>query len=323
MLLITGAAGFIGSHLCEKLLSLDREVVGIDNFDPFYDPAIKKRNLSSFIDHPKFIFYNSSITEISSLEKVFGKHEFSHVIHLAAKAGVRPSIQQPFAYLNTNLNGTLNLLEMARIHEINRFIFASSSSVYGNNKKVPFSETDSVDNPISPYAATKKQGELMCYTYHHLYKINVFNLRFFTVYGPRQRPEMAIHKFIRLIDNGEPIQMYGYGKPQRDYTFIEDIIQGILQAIEKVEGYEIFNLGESQTISTSDLLEKIETKLGKKAIREDLPMQPGDVDITFADISKSKRDLVYSPGISVEDGLSMMIEWYLKEKTILNKYQTQ
>jgi len=212
---------------------------------------------------------------------------------------------------------------MARIHEVNRFIFASSSSVYGNNKKVPFSETDSVDNPISPYAATKKQGELMCYTYHHLYKINVFNLRFFTVYGPRQRPEMAIHKFIRLIDNGEPIQMYGYGKPQRDYTFIEDIIQGILQAIEKVEGYEIFNLGESQTISTSDLLEKIETKLGRKAIREDLPMQPGDVDITFADISKSKRDLAYSPGISVEDGLSMMIEWYLKEKTILNKYQTQ
>jgi len=319
MIFVTGAAGFIGSHLCEKLIEQGFQVVGIDNFDPFYDQEIKKRNLSSFENHPNFTFYTQSITNITALEKIFENHKFEIIVHLAAKAGVRPSIEQPFAYHRTNVDGTLNLLEMSRHHNVKRFIFASSSSVYGNNKTVPFSEDQSVDNPISPYAATKKQGELICYTYHHLYKINIFNLRFFTVYGPRQRPEMAIHKFIRLIDNDQPIQVYGYGKPKRDFTYIEDIVQGVLKAIEKVEGYEIFNLGESQTISTNDLLKLITKKLGKQAIREDLAMQPGDVDITYADISKAKKMLDYNPETDLEEGLINMIGWYINEKRFFNK----
>lgn len=319
MILVTGAAGFIGSHLCEKLLEQGANVVGIDNFDPFYDPEIKRRNLANFVNHPEFTFYEESIINISGLEKIFEHHHFTHIVHLAAKAGVRPSIEQPFAYQRTNVSGTLNLLEMARLHHIKKFVFASSSSVYGNNKNVPFCETDSVDNPISPYAATKKQGELICYTYHHLYDINIFNLRFFTVYGPRQRPEMAIHKFIRLIDQGKPLQVYGFGKPQRDYTYIDDILQGIQKSIEKVDGYEIFNLGESNTISTNELIDAIEKILGKKAVREEMEMQPGDVNITYADISKARKMLHYNPTTPVVEGLSKMIEWYHQEKSVLNK----
>jgi UDP-glucuronate 4-epimerase len=319
MILVTGAAGFIGSHLCEKLIGQDFKVVGIDNFDPFYDPKIKKRNLFTIENSPNFTFYNQSITDITALEKIFENHKFETIVHLAAKAGVRPSIKQPFAYHRTNIDGTLNLLELSRHHNLGRFVFASSSSVYGNNKVVPFSEDHSVDNPISPYAATKKAGELMCYTYHHLYKINIFNLRFFTVYGPRQRPEMAIHKFIRLIDNSKPIQVYGYGKPKRDFTYIDDIIQGIQKSIEKVEGYEIFNLGESKTISTNGLIELIEKELGKQAFRQEMSMQPGDVEITYADISKAKNVLGYDPKTDLEEGITKMVEWYLNEKRFYNK----
>jgi UDP-glucuronate 4-epimerase len=319
MILVTGAAGFIGSHLCEKLLENDLQVTGIDNFDPFYDPEIKKRNLENIFKHPKFHFYEVSITDIAALEKVFSEHQFSHIVHLAAKAGVRPSIEQPFAYKTTNIDGTMNLLELTRKHHIDRFIFASSSSVYGNNNKIPFSEDDPVDHPISPYAATKKAGELICYTYHHLYKINIFSLRFFTVYGPRQRPEMAIHKFTRRIDSGEPVELYGFGKPKRDYTYIDDILQGVVSAIEKVNGFEIFNLGESKTISTNDLIDVIEKKIGKKAIRSQVEMQPGDVNATFADISKAQKLLDYKPKTSIDEGISKFVKWYLAQNRILNE----
>ena len=318
MILVTGAAGFIGSHLCERLLQDTRQVIGIDNFDPFYDPEIKRWNLHGLQDHPEFNLYEISITNISDLEKVFAKHQFSHIVHLAAKAGVRPSIEQPFAYKRTNIDGTLNLLEMARQHDIKRFILASSSSVYGNNKKVPYHEDDNVDNPISPYAATKKACELIAYTYHHLFGMNVHALRFFTVYGPRQRPEMAIHKFTRLIDAGEPIELYGFGKPKRDFTYIDDILQGILSSIEYVNGYEVINLGESETISTAELVEVIEEKLGKKAQVNQMEMQPGDVDITYADISKAKKLLNYAPDTAIEEGISKFIEWYKNEKSVNN-----
>lgn len=319
MILVTGAAGFIGSHLCDSLLEENFDVIGIDNFDSFYDPDIKKRNLQNFQNNPQFHFHEASIIDISVLEKIFSQYRISQIVHLAAKAGVRPSIEHPIAYRRTNIDGTLNLLEMARQHNIDRFVFASSSSVYGNNKKVPFSEDDPVDNPISPYAATKKACELLCYTYHHLYKIHISCLRFFTVYGPRQRPEMAIHRFTRQIDSGGPIDLYGYGKPQRDYTYIEDIIQGVMSAIENVNGYEIFNLGESKTISTSQLVEIIEKNLGKNAIRSQREMQPGDVDITYADISKAQRVLNYQPRTSIEEGISKFTEWYKNEKRQLQK----
>lgn len=319
MILVTGAAGFIGSHLCEKLLENKISVIGIDNFDPFYSPDIKKRNLGNFKNHPEFKFYELSINDIPSLEKVFSKHQFSHIVHLAAKAGVRPSIIQPFAYKRVNIDGTLNLLEMARQHEINKFIFASSSSVYGNNRKVPFNEDDSVDNPISPYAATKKAGELICYTYHHLYNIHIYALRFFTVYGPRQRPEMAIHKFTRQIDMGETVELYGHGEPKRDYTYIDDILNGILRAIEKVDGYEIINLGESKTISTNQLIDVIEQKLGKKANCIETEMQPGDVDMTFADINKAQKLLNYNPSTQIKEGITKFVEWYKAEKMMLQE----
>ncbi len=313
-ILVTGAAGFIGSHLCEALLKRGDTVIGIDNFDPFYAEKIKRHNLKAFLEHPSFHFHEENILNLEALEGIFQKHAPTHIVHLAAKAGVRPSIQYPAAYQKYNVEGTTNMLEMAHRFKIKNFIFASSSSVYGNNKKVPFSETDNVDFPISPYAATKKAGELLCFTYHHLYDINVFALRFFTVYGPRQRPEMAIHKFTRAIDRGEPIQVYGYGKPSRDFTYIDDIIDGVLKSIDRVKGYEIINLGESQTTTTNRLVELIEQALGKKALREDLPMQPGDVNTTFADISKAKQILDYNPRTKIEEGIPRFVRWYQENK---------
>ncbi|RMG68942.1 MAG: NAD-dependent epimerase/dehydratase family protein [Calditrichaeota bacterium] len=314
-ILVTGAAGFIGSHLVESLLARRVKVVGIDNFDPFYDRSIKERNLQAALADPSYTFREISILDQEALAALFEEFPFTHVVHLAAKAGVRPSLQQPRAYYRTNIDGTLNLLELCRQHGIKKFVFASSSSVYGNNKKVPFSEADFVDHPISPYAATKKSGELLCYTYHHLYGLDVFALRFFTVYGPRQRPEMAIHKFIRHIDQEIPIPVYGFGKPRRDYTYIDDILQGVVRSIERVSGFEVFNLGESRTTSTNELIEIIEDRLGKKAIREDMPMQPGDVEITYADISKARRLLDYRPTTPVEDGISKFVNWYLENKS--------
>ncbi|MCD6661039.1 MAG: GDP-mannose 4,6-dehydratase [Lentimicrobium sp.] len=304
--MITGVAGFIGSNLAATLLKNGHAVTGIDNFDTFYDPAIKRKVVGRLKEHPAFSITEGDIRDRKALDDFLAAEKPDVVIHLAARAGVRPSIEQPELYYDVNVTGTLVLLEAMRAAGIKDMLFASSSSVYGNNKKVPFSETDAVDNPISPYAATKKTGELLCYTYHHLYDFNIFCLRFFTVYGPGQRPEMAIQQFGRKITEGTPITLFGDGTTRRDYTFIEDIVAGIMASAEKLKGYEILNLGNSDTISLIDLVRGIEETLNKKAIIEWKPMQPGDVEITFADISKAKKLLGYSPDYPVKKGLKRM-----------------
>lgn len=321
-IVVTGGAGFIGSHLCEALLQKGHKVITIDNFNDYYDPNIKRSNVRATQELVKinkladdsYKVVEGDIRDTDFLNRVFVENNVDTIVHLAACAGVRPSIQNPVLYTDVNINGTVNLLEMSKKHNIKSFVFASSSSVYGNNIKVPFSEEDVVDNPISPYAATKKAGELLCHTYHSLYNINMACLRFFTVYGPRQRPDLAIHKFTRLISEGQPIPYYGDGSSERDYTYIEDIIDGVTKAIEWAsEGenkYEVFNLGESNTISLKRMVEAIEYAVGKKAKINKMPMQPGDVNRTFADVSKAKRDLVYNPKWHFEDGISKFVEWY-------------
>ena len=313
-ILVTGAAGFIGSHLCEALVK-EHEVVGLDNFCDYYDIKIKRKNLRELAKFDNFQIIKEDIRSKSKLEDIFSHHKFDLIIHLAAMAGVRPSIADPVLYTEVNINGTVNLLEQCKKHSIKKFIFASSSSVYGNNKKVPFAESDSVDFPISPYAATKKAGELICHTYHHLEQISMICLRFFTVYGPRQRPDLAIHKFAQKILDDEVISVFGNGSTKRDYTYIDDIIDGILKSIAFVNNghhYEIFNLGESQTISLSKMIETIENSLGKRAKREILSLQPGDVDQTFADISKARKLLDYDPKTNFEDGVNKFVEWLKK-----------
>ena len=303
---ITGVAGFIGSNLARTMLDQGYKVSGIDNFDTFYDPAIKRKAVARLTEYEAFKLREGDIRHRETLDIIFGSEKPDLVIHLAARAGVRPSIEQPELYYDVNVTGTLVLLEAMRAAGIKDMLFASSSSVYGNNKKVPFSETDPVDNPISPYAATKKAGELLCYTYHHLYDFNIYCLRFFTVYGPGQRPEMAIQQFGRKISEGTPITLFGDGTTRRDYTFISDITAGIIACANNLKGYEIFNLGNSDTISLIGLVRSIEDTLGKKAIIEWKPMQAGDVEITFADISKARRLLNYSPGYPVHRGLLRM-----------------
>ena len=313
-ILVTGAAGFIGSHLCEYLVN-SHYVYGLDNFCDFYDPEIKRNNIGKLKNHKNFQLFEVDIRDKAGLNFIFSENSFDIVIHLAAMAGVRPSIEDPDTYTEVNINGTVNLLEECKKNNVKKFIFASSSSVYGNNPKVPFSEKDSVDFPISPYAATKKAGELICYTYHHLYQISMAALRFFTVYGPRQRPDLAIHKFAKKIINNEPIQIFGDGTTERDYTYIDDIINGIIKAIDFIiqnNDYQIFNLGESKTISLERMIKTIETSLGKKAQKEWLPMQPGDVIRTYADISKSKKMLGYNPKVDFELGIQKFIEWLIR-----------
>lgn len=310
-ILITGSAGFIGSNLCEALIG-NHKIFGLDNFCDYYDPQIKRNNISSLQQNSNFTLLEADIRNENALIEIFSKNKFDLIIHLAAMAGVRPSIENPQLYTEVNINGTVNLLEECRKHEIKNFIFASSSSVYGNNRKVPFSEKDPVDHPISPYASTKKAGELICHTYHYLEKISMVCLRFFTVYGPRQRPDLAIRKFARLILDDKPIPVYGDGLTQRDYTYIDDIIDGILKAIDFVhEGnkYEIFNLGESRTIKLSKMISTIENSLGIKAKKELLPIQPGDVKTTYADISKSRKMLGYDPQTDFEEGVEKFISW--------------
>jgi UDP-glucuronate 4-epimerase len=306
--LITGAAGFIGSNLAQTMLKLGFTVSGIDNFDNFYDPQIKRNAVRKLELFPKFKLYEGDIRDRELLDRIFSTEKPELVIHLAARAGVRPSIEQPELYYDVNVTGTLVLLEAMRRAGIKNMLFASSSSVYGNNKKVPFSESDPVDNPISPYAATKKAGELLCYTYHHLYDFNIFCLRFFTVYGPGQRPEMAIQQFGRKITEGTPITLFGDGTTRRDYTFVDDIVAGILASAENLNGYEILNLGNSDTISLIDLVHGIEETLDKKAILEWKPMQAGDVEITFANISKARKLIGYKPDYPVKKGLRKMFE---------------
>lgn len=306
---VTGAAGFIGSHLTERLLDKGCEVVGIDSFDTFYSPQIKRRNIARALQNPRFRLVEADIRDRAAMEQAIGD-DVDAIVHLAARAGVRPSIEQPALYSDVNINGTVALLEIARQRQIGKFVFASSSSVYGNNKKVPFSESDNVDFPISPYAATKKAGELICHTYHHLYDIGMTCLRFFTVYGPRQRPDLAIHKFARLIEAGEPIPVFGDGTMRRDFTYIDDIINGVVAAMDKCAGYNIYNLGESRPICVSDLIAEIEKALGKTAIRNHLPTQPGDVDQTYADVAKAQRELSYNPATHIATGLARFVEWF-------------
>ncbi len=321
-ILVTGGAGFIGSHLVERLLDDKNKIVLVDNFNNFYEPSVKERNIHEILktkqkqnlDDSSLKIYKGDIRDNNFINEVFNENQFDLVIHLAAMAGVRPSIENPEEYYTVNVNGSLNLLEACKDKKIKKFIFASSSSVYGNNQKLPFTETDNVDHPISPYAATKKAGELLCHTYYHLNEISVACLRFFTVYGPRQRPDLAIHKFTRLILNDEEIPFYGNGETQRDYTYIDDIIDGIMKTIEWIKKdhkqYEVFNLGESKTISLKQMLKTIEKATGKKAIIHSLPMQPGDVNRTFANISKSKEMLGYNPKTNFEDGITKFVEWY-------------
>lgn len=307
---ITGGAGFIGSHLIENLLDEGHNIYTIDNFNEYYDVRIKRHNIETALKNPAYHLIEGDILDFDLLSDIFSRQSFDLIIHLAARAGVRPSIQQPILYQQVNCAGTINMLEMARIYQVKKFIFASSSSVYGNSSHVPFRESDSVDNPVSPYAATKKAGELFCHTYHHLFNISVVCLRFFTVYGPRQRPDMAISKFTRLIDAGKKVPMFGDGSSKRDYTFIADIVSGIRAAMAHCNGYHIYNLGESRTIKLKDLILLIASFLGKKAHIECLPFQPGDVKITYADISQAQKELGYFPSFDLELGIQKYIEWY-------------
>lgn len=306
--LVTGAAGFIGSHLCEALLARGDEVVGLDSFDDFYSPEIKRANLAAALGHERFRLVEGDIRDAAAVETAIGPG-VDIIVHLAARAGVRPSIEQPLLYQDVNITGTGVLLEAARRRGIRKFIFASSSSVYGNNQKVPFSETDNVDHPISPYAASKKAGELICHTYHHLFDIDITCLRFFTVYGPRQRPDLAIHKFARLIEAGKPIPVFGDGSMRRDYTYVGDIVAGVLAAMDRVGGYHVYNLGNSSPVSLAELIAALETALGKQAQIQRLPVQPGDVERTYADIETSRRELGYAPATPLAEGLAAFVAW--------------
>ena len=309
---VTGAAGFIGSHLCERLLSTGWDVVGIDNFDPYYDRQLKESYLQPSRANERFAFVEEDLRNLDAVRAIWTTHcqDVDAVVHLAARAGVRPSIQDPIACEQANVYATMNLLELSsQAQRRPRFVFASSSSVYGNNPKVPFSEDDSVDRPISPYAATKKACELLCFTYHHLYDLPMTALRFFTVYGPRQRPDLAIHLFTANILRDKPIKMFGDGSSSRDYTYIDDIINGVTAAIDRCQGYEIINLGSKSPITLKEMIETIESGLGKKAVIEQLDMQPGDVNRTFADVTKAKRLLDYEPKTDFAEGVRREIEW--------------
>ncbi|HEV7701732.1 MAG TPA: GDP-mannose 4,6-dehydratase [Pyrinomonadaceae bacterium] len=310
--LITGGAGFIGSHLVDRLLSEGGwQVTVVDDFNDFYSPDIKRANVAFHLEQPHYRLVEADIRDCDALGRVFDETSFDVIVHLAARAGVRPSLREPKLYAETNINGTLNLLELARDHEVKQFVFGSSSSVYGVNEKVPFAEDDPIFNPISPYAATKAAGELICHTYSHLYGIRCVCLRFFTVYGARQRPDLAIHKFSRLITEGKPIQVFGDGTTRRDYTFVDDVIQGVRAAIDyDASDYEVFNLGESQTVELRELIELLERSLDMKAVIDRQPMQPGDVPVTFADISKARLKLAYDPMTKIADGIPKFVDWF-------------
>lgn len=311
-ILVTGGAGFIGSHLVDRLLQQGHHVHAIDDFNDFYDVGVKQHNLKDASSNKNFTLHKADICDPKAVEELFATHRYQVVAHLAARAGVRPSLEKPLLYERVNVQGTINVLEQARKYSTEKFIFASSSSVYGNNKKVPFSEEDPVDYPISPYAATKRAGELICHTYHHLYQLPIFCLRFFTVYGPRNRPDLAIYNFSRRIHQGEPIEVFGDGSMQRDFTFIDDILDGILRAIDHCAGYRIFNLGESRPVVLRDLISAIEQTVGKAAVITRKPTQPGDVDRTYADVSRACNELGYNPTMEIKAGLEKFWQWYLQ-----------
>jgi UDP-glucuronate 4-epimerase len=335
--LVTGGAGFIGSHVCERLLHDGHHVWAFDDLNPFYDPQFKRRNLKEIqslapwnsssqnatANNPAystgrakpFEFVHGDITDAAALAGLFSSVKFDQVIHLAARAGVRPSLAEPALYQRVNVEGTVNVLEAARKSGVKKIIIASSSSVYGTNSKVPFSESDPVVSAISPYAASKLACEALGHVWHHIYKMDVTMLRFFTVYGPRQRPDLAIYKFAKLISAGKPIPVFGDGSAARDYTFISDTVDGVIAATKKDFGYEIFNLGESQTISLSRMIELLEGALGKKAVIDRQPLQAGDVPITFADISKAREKLGYNPQVKFEAGIKLFADWFRKSQS--------
>jgi UDP-glucuronate 4-epimerase len=312
-ILVTGGAGFIGSHLTERLLADGRRVVVLDNFDPFYDPAIKRRNLEVVAGAAPFRLVEGDIRDRDLLDRLLGSDTFDAVIHLAARAGVRPSIVDPESYASVNLLGTTCLLEACRRHRVASFVFGSSSSVYGNNAKVPFAESDPVDHPVSPYAATKKAGELLSYTFHHLTGTPVACLRFFTVYGPRQRPEMAIHKFASLLAAGREIEQYGDGSSERDYTFVSDVVEGIVRALARTRGYHVWNLGGSRTTSLRELVEKIARGLGVTPGIRVLAPQSGDVERTWADVSRAREELSWEPTVDLDRGVGLFLDWFRRE----------
>ena len=313
--LVTGGAGFIGSHVCERLLHDGHRVWAFDDLNDFYDPQIKRRTLADIqsLGRP-FTFVHGDLTDAGAVNALFTDTKFDQVIHLAARAGVRPSLEQPALYQRVNVEGTVNLLEAARKAGVKKLTLASSSSVYGVNSKVPFSEGDPIVSAISPYAASKLAGEALGHVYHHIYGLDIAMLRFFTVYGPRQRPDLAIHKFTKLIDAGKPIPVFGDGSTARDHTFVTDILEGIIACTKKEFGFEIFNLGESQVIRLDQLIGLIESALGKKAVLDRQPPQPGDVPITFADISKAQRRLDYRPQVKAEKGIPLFVDWFRKNR---------
>ncbi|HKJ41478.1 MAG TPA: GDP-mannose 4,6-dehydratase [Sunxiuqinia sp.] len=313
-IIVTGCAGFIGSHLTEHLLGNGHQVIGIDNFDPFYDRKIKERNMLDFVNHPRFHFREVDLADFDALNKGLNGFSIDSVVHLAGKAGVRPSIEDPQGYIRANIMATQNILDVMKNMGIKKMAFASSSSVYGNTKETPFHEEQDVSNPISPYAFTKKACELINYTYHSLYDLDIINLRFFTVFGPRQRPDLAIHKFTRLILNDEEIPMFGDGSTSRDYTYYEDTVSGIVGAINYLEAhdkvYETINLGNNQPVKLSEMIAAIVKATEKKVRIKQMQMQPGDVDITYANIDKAKELLGYNPQYSFEEGVKNFVEWY-------------
>lgn len=328
--LVTGGAGFIGSHVSERLLQCGHAVTVLDDLNSFYDPTLKRRNLDDLrhaalrpagrrgneaadvvqAARPTFEFVDIDVTDAAAVLELFTRSRFDQVIHLAARAGVRPSLAEPALYQRVNVEGTVNLLEAARLHGVHKLVIASSSSVYGVNAKIPFVEADPIFQTISPYAASKLACEALGHTYHQVYGLEIVMLRFFTVYGPRQRPDLAIHKFARLIAAGQPIPVYGDGSTARDYTYVDDIVNGVLAASERRLGYEVINLGESQTVTLARLIELLEAALGKQAIIDRQPLQPGDVPLTFADISKARRLLGYDPQTRIEAGIPKYVEWF-------------
>jgi UDP-glucuronate 4-epimerase len=305
--LITGGAGFIGSHVASALLARGDAVTVLDNFNDFYDPALKRENARGL---RTAVIVTGDIRDAALVTRLFAEGEFDAVIHLAAMAGVRPSLLDPLHYVDVNVRGTMILLEELKRRPKTRFVFASSSSVYGSNDKVPFGETDDIHHPVSPYAATKRAGELMCYTHHHLYGIPTTCLRFFTVYGPRQRPEMAIHKFVKAAIEKKPIPFFGDGSTRRDYTYVDDIVDGVVRALDQCRGYEIYNLGESATTSLTELVGIVGEACGVTPILDRQPMQPGDVLVTYADVAKAKRMLGYDPKVPVREGIERFVRWY-------------
>ncbi len=311
-ILVTGGAGFIGSHLVERLLGENQwRVTVVDDFNDFYAPSVKRRNVQTHLTHKSYRLIEADIRDAGKLKQVFAGTKFDCIVHLAARAGVRPSLAEPLLYTETNITGTLNLLELARAHRVPQFVFGSSSSVYGINAKVPFSEDDPISQPISPYAATKAAGELLCHSYTHLYGIRCVCLRFFTVYGARQRPDLAIHKFASLITDGRAIPVFGDGTTRRDYTYVDDIIQGVRAAVDyTASDYEVINLGESRTVELRELIQLLEKELKRQAIIDRKSLQPGDVPQTFANIAKARRLLGYNPETNIEQGIHNFVRWF-------------